>query len=382
MEKVASMIFNERLDALGDSLELMGREVTKERLLELAALESSILDAVPQAIVGLHKRRIIFANNAIKETFGWDREELIGKSVTLLYRSEEESEEIARYFYSTLKLQRTFVNEFPCRHKDGRDILCRMRAARIGDKLTQRRIVITYEDITEKRRAEEELRRSHKQLRELSAHLQSAREKECARIAREIHDELGQSLTALQMDVAWLGDQLPADLSRLVEKTHRMEQLVDATIESVHRIITELRPIMLDDLGLTAAIEWQAAEFQKRAGIECHVYVDCRDDCIEKDLATAVFRIFQETLTNAARHSRATEVWARLTQDDHVLKLEVTDNGKGITRKQAEDPRSFGIIGIRERVGLWNGRMRITGKNRQGTTVSIQIPIREEASQT
>ncbi len=381
MEKVASMIFNERLDALGDSLELMGREVTRERLLELVALESSILDAVPQAIVGLHNRRIIFANNAIKQTFGWDREELIGKSVTQLYRNREESEEIARYFYSTLKRQRTFVNEFPCRHKDGRDILCRMRAARIGDRLTQRRIVITYEDITDKRRAEEDLKRSHKQLRELSAHLQSAREKECARIAREIHDELGQSLTALQMDVAWLGDQLPADFSHLVEKTRRMEQLVDATIDSVHRIITELRPIMLDDLGLTAAIEWQAEEFQNRSGIDCHVYVDCRDECIEKDLATAVFRIFQETLTNVARHSRATAVWARLTQEGGMLNLEVTDNGKGITRKQAEDPRSFGIIGIRERVGLWNGCMRITGKSRQGTTVSIQIPIRREVSQ-
>ncbi|HPW69321.1 MAG TPA: PAS domain-containing sensor histidine kinase [Deltaproteobacteria bacterium] len=382
MEKVASMIFNERPDALGESLDVIGQDAARERLLELGALESSILDAVPQAIVGLHNRRIIFANNAIKETFGWDREELIGKSVTLLYRSPEESEEIARYFYSTLKCQRTFVNEFLCRHKDGKDILCRMRAARIGDRLIQRRIVITYEDITEKRRAEEELRRSHKQLRELSAHLQSAREKECARIAREIHDELGQSLTALQMDVAWLGAQLPAGCSRLAEKTQRMEQLVDATIESVHRIITELRPIMLDDLGLTAAIEWQASEFQNRSGIECHVFVDCRDDCIEKDLATAVFRIFQETLTNVARHSRATAVWARLTQEGGVLNLQVADNGKGITRKQAEDPRSFGIMGIRERVGLWNGCMQITGAKRKGTTVSIQIPIREEAHRT
>lgn len=379
MEKVASMILNERLDALGESLDSIGQEAARERLLELAALESSILDAVPQAIVGLHKRRIIFANNAIKETFGWNREELIGKSVTLLYRNQEESEEIARYFYSTLKRQRTFVNEFYCRHKDGRDILCRMRAARIGDRLTERRIVVTYEDITEKRRAEEELRRSHQQLRELSAHLQSVREKECARIAREIHDELGQSLTALQMDVTWLGTQLPAGCSHLAEKTKRMEQLVQATIESVHRIITELRPIMLDDLGLAAAIEWQAAEFQNRSGIECHVFVDCRDDYIQKDLATAVFRIFQETLTNVARHSRATAVWARLTQEKGVLNLQVTDNGKGITRKQAEDPRSFGIVGIRERVSLWNGCMRITGSKNKGTTVSIQIPICEEA---
>ena len=119
-------------------------------------------------------------------------------------------EEDRPILYSTLKKQRTFDTEFPCRHKDGRDILCRMRAARIGDELKERRIVITYEDITEKKRAREELERSHRQLRELSAHLHSVREKESARIAREIHDELGQSLTALQMDVNWLGDQLAA----------------------------------------------------------------------------------------------------------------------------------------------------------------------------
>jgi len=379
MEKVASMIFHDKKDALGDSLDAMEQEVTKERLLELAALESSILDAVPQAIVGLHKRRIIFANNAVRDTFGWDPEELIGKSVTLLYRNKEESEEIARYFYSTLKRQRTFVNEFPCRRKDGKDILCRMRAARIGDRLKERRIVVAYEDITERRRAEEELERSHRRLRNLSAHLQSAREEECARTAREIHDELGQYLTALQMDVAWLGDQLPPELSHLVDKTRRMAHLVDSTVDSVHRIITELRPILLDDLGLNAAIEWQAKEFQNRSGIDCRIYIDCWDGLIEKDLATAIFRIFQETLTNVARHSGATAVWVRLTQEGDDLCLEVTDNGKGITRKQAEDSRSFGIIGIRERVNLWNGQMRITGKSGRGTTVRVQIPLRKGA---
>jgi PAS domain S-box-containing protein len=371
MEKVASMIFDRKRGIL----DMLEQEEARERFLELAALESSILDAVPQAIVGLHNRRIIFANNAIKGTFGWSREELIGKSVTIFYRSEKEAKEIARYFYSTLKRQRTFVNEFSCRRKDGKDILCRMRAARIGDKLVEKRIVITYEDITEKRRAEEELERSREQLRKLSAHLQQVREKESTRIAREIHDELGQSLTALKMDVSWLGSQLPAKLPHLIEKTRRMEYLVDSTIDSVHRIITELRPILLDDLGLTAAIEWQAGEFQNRSGIECDAYVDCVDSSLEKDLATALFRIFQETLTNVARHAGATMVWVRLTQGENELCLEVTDNGKGITRQQIENPLSFGIMGIRERANLWNGSVRITGKRNRGTTVTVLIPI-------
>lgn len=380
MEKVASIIINGKTDDLGTSIKTMEHDETRERLQELAALESSILDAIPQAIVGLHNRKIIFANNAIRETFGWSREELIGRNVSIFYRNPEESKQIARYFYTTLKKQRTFVNEFPCRRKDGRDILCRMRAARIGDELKERRIVITYEDITEKRRAEEELQRSREQLRNLSTHLQSVREKESTRIAREIHDELGQSLTALQMDVAWLDKQLPAEFTHLKEKMQRMAGLADATIESVHRIITELRPILLDDLGLTAAIEWQAKEFQDRSGIECYVYVDCNDGSIEKDLATALFRIFQEILTNVARHAGAAAVWVRLTQDENGLCLEVIDNGKGITVNQIEDPKSFGIMGIRERVNLWGGSVLITGIQKRGTTIHITIPIRKGAS--
>jgi PAS domain S-box-containing protein len=375
MDKVTPLIFDRKDEILEGSMDLVEQ---RERLKELAALESSILDAIPQAIVGLHNRRIIFANNAIKGTFGWDREELIGRSVTIFYRSKKESNEIARYFYTTLKRQRTFVNEFKCRRKDGKDILCRMRAARIGDELKERRIVITYEDITEKKRAEEELERSREQLRNLSAYLQSVREKESTRIAREIHDELGQSLTALQMDIAWLGTQLASESPQLAEKTQRMTRLAESTIDSVHRIITELRPILLDDLGLSAAIEWQAGEFQNRSGISCDVYVDCRDSSINKDLATTVFRIFQETLTNAARHSGASEVWVRLTQDENELCLEVADNGKGITRRQTEDPRSFGIIGIRERVTMWNGTFRINGRHSRGTTVTVTIPLCSE----
>lgn len=382
MEKVASMIFSSKKNALDDSVDMMDEKETRERFQELAALESSILDAVPQAIVGLQNRRIIFANNAVKATFGWTPEELIGRSVAVFYRTTEESEEIARYFYSTLKRQRTFVNEFHCRRKDGKDILCRMRAARIGDKLQEKRIVITYDDITENKRAEEELVQSRQQLRNLSIHLQSVREKESSRIAREIHDELGQSLTALQMDVAWLGNQLPAQFTLLKEKMQRMERLADATIDSVHRIITELRPILLDDLGLTAAIEWQAQEFQNRSGIECDVHVDCRELSLEKDLETALFRIFQETLTNVARHARATTVRVRLTQEENELRLEVIDNGKGITRTQVKDSRSFGIIGIRERANLWNGHVRISGKRGKGTTVTILIPILKRGEPT
>ncbi|MGD0277142.1 MAG: PAS domain S-box protein [Syntrophales bacterium] len=375
METVISITYNGKRAVLGSSMDVTEQKQAREQLEELAALESSILDAIPQAVVGLQNRRIIFANNAVHKIFGWKREELIGRNVEIFYRSRKESEEIARRFYSTLENQRTFTSEFYCRRKDGRDIQCIMSAARIGDRLKEKRIVITYVDITEQKQAEEELERSREQLRNLSIYLQSVREKESTRIAREIHDELGQSLTALQMDLSWLGSQLPADAAHLQDKADRMSHLVDTTIDMVHRISTELRPILLDELGLSAAIEWQAKEFQNRSGIRCDLHLDDMDSSIDKDLVTTLFRIFQETLTNIARHAGAKTVKVQLIQDGKELSLKVSDNGRGITQKQIDDPKSFGIIGIRERVNLWGGSVRITGKKDMGTKVMVRIPL-------
>ena len=151
-----------------------------------------------------------------------------------------------------------------------------VRASRIGETLRERRIVVTYEDITERIQAEKELEHSRQELRNLSAHQQTVREEERTRIAREIHDELGQTLTALKMDLAWLKNRLPAGMKPLHAKVQQMSKLADATIESVHRIATELRPGLLDDLGLAAAIEWQAADFQNRSGIACKAHAGGR----------------------------------------------------------------------------------------------------------
>ncbi len=376
LETVVPIMFKGKRATLGNSIDITEYKSAKVSLQEFDALKASILDAIPQAVVGLENRRINFANTAVEEVFGWKPEELIGKSVTLFYRNEQEAEEIGRYFYSTLEHQRTFVSEFHCRRKDGRDILCRMRSARIGDALRQRRIVITYEDITEQREAEQELANSREQLRNLSIHLQSVREKESTRIAREIHDELGQSLTALQMDLAWLTVSMPQGDLALASKAKRMKNVVDTTIESVHRISTELRPILLDDLGLIAAMEWQVGEFQTRTNVRCDARFDIKETLIEKDLATALFRIFQETLTNIVRHAHATLVRVRLLQKGGEIRLDVSDNGIGITDKDIDNPASFGIVGIRERVNLWSGTVHISGKPYKGTKVSVRIPIR------
>jgi len=380
METVTPIPFKGKAAILGNTMDITERKEAGKRLEELEALESSILDAIPQAVLGLHHRRINFANNAVRSIFGWSPGELIGKSIKIIYRNEKESREIASLFYSTLEKQRTFTTEFPCQRKDGRDILCRMRASRIGAKLEERRIVITYDDITEQRKAEEELERSREELRNLSVHLQSVREKESTRIARKIHDELGQSLTALQMDLSWLRNRLLKGNESILEKSQKMALLVDSTIESVHKISTELRPRLLDDLGLAAAIEWQANEFQDRSGIRCEAYLDCDEEVIPKDLATALFRIFQETITNIARHSKASSFLVHLSNNSKELCLEVSDNGIGITKKQIEDSGSFGIIGMRERTHLWKGSLVVRGSRTRGTKITVKIPLNEGVS--
>jgi len=377
METSTPIYYKGKRAVLGNSMNITGQKEARNRLEELEALESSILDAIPHAVVGLHNRRFIFANNAVQAVFGWLPEELIGRSVRLIYCNDADYEEIARLFYESLEKQRTYSTEFPCRHKDGHDLICLMRASRIGERLTEGKIVVTYEDITERKKAEKELEASREQMRNLSIHLQSVREEERTRIAREIHDELGQSLTAFKMDLSWLGKRITSE-KLLRDKVKAMYGLVDRTIESVHRISADLRPGLLDDLGLVAAMEWQTKEFSNRSGIACEADLDVEDLPLEKELATAVFRIFQETLTNIARHANATRVFVRLeTRGDKVI-LEVADNGRGITRKQINDPKSFGIMGMRERALLWGGDVHLIGSRYKGTTVTVTIPLRQE----
>jgi signal transduction histidine kinase len=235
-------------------------------------------------------------------------------------------------------------------------------------------------EIREKQRqkAEQELRGSREELRNLASHLESVREEERTRLAREIHDELGQAMTALKMDVAWLNRKLNSQQGPLHEKTLSMEGLIDETIRTVQRLSGELRPGLLDDLGLATAIEWQSEEFQKRTGVPCAVRVDLRDTTLSREHATALFRVFQETLTNVIRHAQATRVGVRLQTAGERLVLEVEDNGRGITEKETEDPRAFGLIGMRERVLAFKGEFAIIGRPGRGTTVTVTIPIEKK----
>jgi PAS domain S-box-containing protein len=235
-------------------------------------------------------------------------------------------------------------------------------------------------DITDRRRAEKQLRDSREQLRALAAYLQSVREEERTHIAREVHDELGQTLTALKMDLAWLDKRMAeisdsGDLEQFEAKIRELPGRVDAIIATVRKIATELRPPVLDDLGLEAAIEWQIQEFEKRTGIKCRYTGNSKHMDLGQDRATAVFRIFQETLTNIVRHAEATQVNIHMREEGDKLVLEVQDNGRGMTGRELSGSRSLGLLGMRERATMLDGEVNIIGRQGKGTTVGVRIPM-------
>jgi PAS domain S-box-containing protein len=235
--------------------------------------------------------------------------------------------------------------------------------------------------LDEGKRAEEEIRKSRERLRNLSGRLQSLLEEERTRISREIHDELGQALTALKIDLSLTRRSLVS--GRHAEQSAKVlenERAVDRIIRTMRKIATDLRPGILDELGVAAAIEWMAKDFQERTGIGCKVAIRGVDKISDTVRATAIFRIVQEALTNVMRHAAASRVVVSLKKKAHTLVVEVKDNGIGIAEGLIIGPKSFGLIGIRERVRLLGGEAVIRGKPGEGTLVRVTLPDGEGAS--
>jgi PAS domain S-box-containing protein len=260
--------------------------------------------------------------------------------------------------------------------KDGTVFPVELRAylTKVGDGQPTRMWAIVR-DISERKKIEREILDSQERLRSLTAHLQSVREQERTNIAREIHDEMGQTLTALKMDLSWIKKRMGHQPEPIGEKISGMSVLIDGAVRSMKRISTELRPGLLDDFGLSAAMEWQAEEFTIRTGIECHTVFKPKEIVVDKDRTTAVFRIFQEALTNVARHSQATGVKVELIKSQKFIKLTIKDNGKGIAKEKISGSESFGLMGMRERVTFMGGGISIEGVNGKGTVITARIPL-------
>ncbi|MFN0088339.1 MAG: response regulator [Blastocatellia bacterium] len=228
----------------------------------------------------------------------------------------------------------------------------------------------------ERRKAERELKESYERIRLLAAHLQSVREEERKRISRDVHDELGGMLTGLKIDIQRLASELAKVSPPLGSRACEMLGIVDEMVQTVRRIATDLRPGVLDNLGISAAIEWQARDFQSRTKIYCELTAPFENVQLDNDRSTAVFRIFQEALTNIARHARATRVTISLSTKNGNLLLKVQDNGRGITENEQNNSKSLGLLGMRERASVIGGSLEIAGAPFRGTLLTLEMPVK------
>lgn len=361
------------------------RRTTNERLRESEARFRSVFESATDAIVLADPEgRIISWNRAARDTFGYLEDEVLGRPLAILmpprYRERHEAGmQRVRSGGPTRVIGRTV--EMRGLRKDGTEFPIELA---IGSWNLDRGQFYSgvIRDISKRKEDEERLRLSNDQLRELSARIEAVQEVERTSIARELHDELGQALTALRLDVGWLEKRVhekrlnrEAFLTRLA----RMCLAVDGTIASIRRISAELRPSALDELGLAAALDWQAEEFSDRTGIACTID-SAVDEPIAREAATAMFRIVQECLTNVARHARAQKVNVTLAEQDGSLVLAVGDDGRGIEEAEVTSPRSLGILGMGERCRALGGELAVEGRRGEGTIVRARIPYRAAAA--
>lgn len=360
--------------------QLQGEITDRKRAEEaLKKLSSAVEQTADSVIITDRKGRIEYVNPAFETLTGYTPEEVRGLTPRVL-KSGLHDVQFYQRLWQTLLAGQVFRVVFINRKKGGTLYYEDKTITPLRDSHGQiTHFVSTGRDITQRMRAEEELRNSREQLRALAAHLESIREDERSLMAREVHDELGQMLTGLKIELSWIAARLPSDQSALLQKARTIETLIDATIQSVRRISSQLRPGVLDDLGLVAAIEWQAQEFQARMGTECEFTSPLKEYELDPDLSTALFRILQEALTNVVRHAKATRVTILLTEEADRLILEVTDNGRGITEQELTARGSLGLLGMRERALLLGGEVAITGIPGTGTTVRVVMPLKHSA---
>jgi PAS domain S-box-containing protein len=368
---------------------LRGEIVERRRAEEALRVTNSklelIVDTSPLPITGTDAGgRITSWNKAAERLFGWTEEEAVGDVCPTI--PPEEAEDYLEMIRRVMQGE-THLGLVHYRQKKGGDLLyCSVSAApQRNGRGEPVGVTIIVEDITERKLAEEQLKSSNEELRALSGRLHSVREEESARIAREIHDELGGALSSLKWDLEEVGEIISesADASQLTalrEKVGGMITLTDATVDAVRRIASELRPTALEEFGLVEALRWHAQQFQARTGITVHC--DCPPESVglSREQATAVFRIVQEALTNVLRHSGATRVEIKMRHEGGHYVMTVSDDGRGITEAEKTGPRSLGLLGMRERAHLLGGEVSVEGVKGRGTDVTLRVPALDNGS--
>lgn len=330
-------------------------------------------DSTKDSIMLLDKDfRILRANKATSKFLGKSFTDIIGQKCYDLFKESNFPLDMCP-FQTAAKNKRHFEVEIHIPEKDNWILVS------LDPILDENGSIIStvhvMRDISEVKKKEEELQQSQDELRNLTIYMDSRMEEERKKIAREIHDGLGQLLTALKIDMSWIKKKIISRQDGLDEKITSMIKLLDSGVKMVQKISMELRPGILDDLGLISAIKMQSREFWKRNGIKCETIFEPEEFEVDYELSTTVFRVLLEAFTNIVRHSKATKVQVLLTKENTTLILEIRDNGIGILDEQIASPLSFGLIGIRERVYVWRGKVKIKGIPGQGTVLKIEIPL-------
>jgi PAS domain S-box-containing protein len=329
------------------------------------------------AIVTDRDGTILWVNDAFCRISGYQRDEVIGKNPRILKSGRHDGAEYQN-FWKQLTTVGHWRGELWNRRKSGEVFPeeISIQALR-GPDGAIRRFVSIFSDITERKRNDEELRKSQAQLQELTAFLQTAREEERKGIARELHDELGQALTVLRIDLSWLQGKCGGADAAVTDRLQSAYGLVERTVNAVRRISADLRPPMLDDLGLAAALEHHVRGFAERTGIACTLNMDREEFDMANDTATALFRVVQEALTNAARHAAAKRVVIDIVESEDGVHLAIADDGRGFDAAAA--PSGFGLLGMRERVKMLGGRLTIESTPGTGTRIEAWLPTKEQA---
>jgi PAS domain S-box-containing protein len=344
----------------------------------LAAIVESAMD--PIITVDAQQRILVF-NRAAELAFRCSREQVLGEPLERLIPQRFRGAHHAHieHFGSTGVTNRRMGDTATlwALRADGEEFPIEASISQEGEP-GGRHFTAILRDVTRRKRSEDLLLRQQQELRELSARVLEAREDEKTRIARELHDELGQLLTALKMDLAWLRERLPAADGELAARAATMGALLDRTVASTRRISADLRPLMLDDLGLADAAAWLVDDFARRSGIACEIEVagDGAFAGVAGNVATAIYRALQESLTNIAKHARASHAWVMLKAADGHVYFEVEDDGGGIAAGDTDQQRGLGLKGMRERVSYLGGTLEVSRAARGGTRVSARVPAK------
>jgi PAS domain S-box-containing protein len=366
--------FEGRQLMLFQAVDVTERRRAEHLLEESEARLAKMIEASPEAITigSLEEGKFIEANPACEHLTGYTREELIGRSPVEL-GFWPDPEERGRFISDLRRDQVVHGRELRLRRKGG-ELRTILASAAIIDLKGRKFILFQAVDISERKSAEKALSEHEVMLRELSAHHDSVREGERAHIAREIHDELGQALTALRMDLSVLGMKFGEADPRIREQVQELKGRVDAIVQVVRDVATALRPAALD-LGIVPGLEWLVEESQKRNGIHCTVSVAESDIALGEDRSIVLFRIVQESLTNVSRHAGARNVEILLDHDAERIRLDVEDDGVGFDVEAARSKKTFGLLGIQERVIMLRGELSIASAPGRGTRVSVTMPI-------